>query len=195
MSAGKLSLKQELFAREYLVDLNAAAAYRRAGYQAKNDHTAATAAHKLLTNADIQAAIQAARAAQNNRLELSADRVLLEVKRIAFSDPRRFYNADGALKAIAALGDDEAAALASVETFEEYTTIAGESVLVGHVRKVKRWDKLAALGRLMKHLGIEEPKAGDNPTATEAEEMPDDALLRIASTGGEGSPPPASRTA
>jgi hypothetical protein len=57
----ELSPKRARFVQEYLLDGNGAAAYRRAGYAAKNDHVAAVGAEKLLTNGDIQAAVEAER--------------------------------------------------------------------------------------------------------------------------------------
>lgn len=53
----KLSDKQQVFVIEYLKDFNAAAAARRAGYSAA---TARQQGQRMLTNVDIEAAIQAA---------------------------------------------------------------------------------------------------------------------------------------
>jgi hypothetical protein len=51
--------KQQRFAEEYLVDMNATQAAIRAGYSA---HTAKQQGSRLLTKADVQAAIQTAQA-------------------------------------------------------------------------------------------------------------------------------------
>jgi len=45
--------RQELFVREYLIDMNATAAYLRAGYEVEEDASAAVCACKLLRNAKI----------------------------------------------------------------------------------------------------------------------------------------------
>jgi phage terminase small subunit len=71
-----LTDKQEAFVREYLVDMNGAAAYVRAGYMAASDHVAASCAHKLLMNADIASAIDDAQVARMDRLDLNADWVV-----------------------------------------------------------------------------------------------------------------------
>lgn len=52
-----LNARQSLFVREYLIDLNASAAYKRAGYDA-DGHVAEVNASRLLSNADVSAAIQ-----------------------------------------------------------------------------------------------------------------------------------------
>lgn len=50
--------KQEMFALEYLKDLNATAAYKRAGYKG-NGNVAESTAAKLLSNPKVAAHIQA----------------------------------------------------------------------------------------------------------------------------------------
>ncbi len=76
----KLSEKRQRFVAEYLQDLNGAAAYRRAGYKAKTDHVAAVGAARLLTNADIAAAIAEAQAARAQRTELTQDWVIAQLR-------------------------------------------------------------------------------------------------------------------
>lgn len=75
--------KRALFVQEYLKDLNAAAAYRRAGYKAKNDHAAAVGASKLVTNGDIAAAIAAGRKAVAVEVKLDAAYVLDGLREVA----------------------------------------------------------------------------------------------------------------
>lgn len=83
-----LTPKQEAFAREYLVDLNASAAYRRAGYTAKTEHVSAVESSKLLTNPDVQAVIQEAMDKRAKATGITAERVLTRLAAIAFADPR-----------------------------------------------------------------------------------------------------------
>lgn len=70
-----LAGKQARFVEEYLVDLNATAAYRRAGYSARGGSAEASAS-KLLRHHKVAAAIAAAQAARSERTEISADMVL-----------------------------------------------------------------------------------------------------------------------
>ncbi len=81
-----LTDKQVMFAKEYLVDFNAAAAYRRAGYIAANDHVAAANGQRLMTNDDIAEIIRKGIAERAKKVEITAERVLLEQRRIAYAD-------------------------------------------------------------------------------------------------------------
>ena len=70
-----LTPKQELFIKEYLVDLNATQAYLRAGYKC-SEEVARRNGSRLLTNADISRAIEEAKAARAEKLDLTAQWVL-----------------------------------------------------------------------------------------------------------------------
>ena len=72
-----LSDKQQAFVREYLIDLNATAAYKRAGYKGTG-HTAEANAQRMLRNAEVKAAIDAAIAERNKRTEITVDLVVQE---------------------------------------------------------------------------------------------------------------------
>lgn len=155
MSA-KLTPKQERFVAEYLIDLNATQAAIRAGYSAK---TAGSVGHENLTKPEIAAAIQEAMQSRAQRTQITADRVLLELGRLAFFDIRRIYNADGSLKNPAELDDDSAAAIAGIDVVEMAggMSIGGEEG-AGHVpmftKKAKTFDKKGALELAMRHLGM-----------------------------------------
>ena len=68
-----LTPRQAAFVREYLVDLNATAAYRRAGYAAVD---ADVAGPRLLGNVGVAAAIQAGIENRAQRIELTQDIVI-----------------------------------------------------------------------------------------------------------------------
>ncbi len=72
-----LTPKQERFVEEYLVDLNATAAARRAGYKDPN------IGRQLITKNNVSEAIQAEKAARSQRTELTQDYVLGKLKAIA----------------------------------------------------------------------------------------------------------------
>jgi phage terminase small subunit len=148
----KLTAKQERFVAEYLIDLNATAAAVRAGYAPK---WADRQAHLLIEkNRVIADAIQSALKKRNERLEITADMVLRELARVAFSDARRLYNDDGSLKTPNELDDDTAAALAGIDTFEEFDGRGENRRLIGYTKKIHRWDKVKSLELLGKHLGL-----------------------------------------
>lgn len=83
MAKKKLTEKQELFCHEYAVDMNASAAYKRAGYSPKG---AGENALKLLANYRIAERISELYAKRCEKADITADRVLDELARIAFSD-------------------------------------------------------------------------------------------------------------
>lgn len=114
-------MQQERFVHEYLAETphNATAAYGRAGYKATGQ-AARTAAARLLKQPAIQAAIAAIRARDAAKFEVTRERVLEEYAKLAFFDPRKFYNDDGSLKLPTELDDVTAAALQGYDVEEEF---------------------------------------------------------------------------
>lgn len=82
----KLAGKQARFVEEYIIDLNAAAAYRRAGYKARGNSAEASAS-KLLRHPKVAAAIAAAQSERSARTEITADMVLQRWWDIAMAEP------------------------------------------------------------------------------------------------------------
>lgn len=144
-----LNSKQQRFVAEYLVDLNATQAAIRTGYSAK---TAGAQGSRLLTHVEIAAAVQAATSKQLGTAELSAVRVLEEYRRLAFSDVRNLFDAEGNLVPIHALSAEVASALASVEVVKK--NVAAGDGKVDTIHKVRVWDKTKALDSLAKHFGL-----------------------------------------
>lgn len=70
---GKLTAKQQLFIKEYLIDLNATQAAIRAGY---NPKTAYSQGQRLLKNVEIAEAIKKAMDARAEKVDISAEWVL-----------------------------------------------------------------------------------------------------------------------
>ena len=141
----KLTPKQARFVQEYLIDLNAAQAAIRAGYSAK---TARVIGHENLTKPDIAAAIEKAMAERAERTELTADWVIDELRKIAGANMADYvqYTPEGAPHLdFAALTRDQAAAV------REMTV---EDVVGGKRVSFKLYDKLGALDKLGRHLGI-----------------------------------------
>ena len=154
----ELTDKQRKFVSEYLVDLNATQAAIRAGFSQK---TARAQGQRLLTNVYIANAIAAAQAKREKRTEITQDRVVQELARIAFGNSRSVmsWTASGMrLRNSDDLTEDEAAIVSEVR---ETTTKDGGSMAL------KTHDKLKALELLGKHLGMFEKKSED----PEAEEV------------------------
>ena len=140
--AAKLTEHQKRFCDEYLIDLNATQAAIRAGYSKK---TAKVIGSENLTKPDIAARIEKRRASQIKRTEITADRVLLELARIAFVDGSAFatITARGKVKFTPTdeLTNDQRAVIAGVKNGKFGT-------------EIKTNDKVRALELLGKHLGL-----------------------------------------
>jgi len=147
-----LAKKVLLFVKEYLVDQNGTRAAIAAGYAEKS---AAVTASRLLRNAKVRAEIDKATADRCKRLDITADRVLQEIAKLAFYDPRNFFNANGTLKQVTELDDHTAMALGGMEINELWgPSEDGERQQIGVTKKFKLIDKGINLERLGKHLKL-----------------------------------------
>lgn len=150
----RMSEQRRVFVQEYLKDKHATNAAIRAGYSA---HTAKQIGSRLLQDPEIRAAVDAAEDAHLEKVAaetgISIQRVLTEVARLAFFDPRKLFKPDGSPLPINELDDDTAAALAGLEVLEEFEGKGEDRVFVGYTKKYKVSDKNSALEKLMKHLG------------------------------------------
>lgn len=147
-----LTPKQKRFVAEYLLDLNATAAAKRAGYSEK---TACEQAARLLANVKVQTAVQEAEQARQERTEITQDMVLREMSKLAFFDIRKMFDKNGKPLDISALDADTAAALVGLDV-QDVTDNDGN--YIGFVKKYKMADKIRALELLGKHLGAWEPR-------------------------------------
>lgn len=142
VSVAKLSEKQKRFVQEYLVDLNATAAARRAGYSAK---TAEVIGYENLRKPQIAAEIKKQQVKQQAKLEITQERVLQELAAIAFANGTDFVTvtATGLLdvKPTSKIPKEKLPAIAGIK----YNQLGVE---------VKLHDKVKALELLGKHLGV-----------------------------------------
>lgn len=143
-----LTAKQARFVAEYLIDLNATQAAIRAGYSKK---TAQMIGFENLSKPIISEALSERMRAREARTEITQDRVLQEYAKLAFLDPRRFYDESGALIPVNLLPADVAAALVGVDVTDTYDK---ESNAVITTKKVKFIDKKGALDSVARHLGM-----------------------------------------
>lgn len=142
----KLTLKQQAFVDEYMKDLNATQAAIRAGYSAK---TAAEQAARLLTNVKIQSYLQEKQEARSRRTEITADRVLEELGKIAFSDMKAVMQWDESGISLRPMEEVDGTILQEISETETQTDF--QTTIK---RKVKLYDKLRALELVGKHLGM-----------------------------------------
>ena len=129
----KLTPKQMRFVDEWLIDFNGKQAAIRAGYSAK---TAEVTAAKLLRNVKVQAEISRRQKDLQKRTEVSQDRVVKELARIAFVDASVVCVTD-----FDKLTDDQRAAIQGIKP----TNFGWE---------IKLCDKIKALELLGRHIGM-----------------------------------------
>ena len=138
VNTNKLTPKQQLFVKEYLIDLNASQAAIRAGY---SERTSREMGYELLTKPHVQEALQQAQKKREKRTNITADRVLEQLARVAFSDIGEFVEFDGTTVTIKSSKDVDGTVLSEVSA-----TPAG--------LKIKLNDKMKALELLGRHLGM-----------------------------------------
>ena len=152
-----LTKKQQAFIQEYLIDFNGTQAAIRAGYSEK---TANPQAARLLAKASVSEAIERAIDARNHRTQVTADRVVKELARVAFADMRNYveWSKYGMwLKDSKTLSPDDTAAVTEVS---EFNTPKGRTV------SFKLGHKDSALKLLAQHTGV---LGGEGDTAQEAQ--------------------------
>lgn len=145
---------QKRFCDEYLIDLNATRAYKVAYPNCKKDETASVNGSKLLRNTKVKGYIVIHQKQREERTQVTQDKVIQELAKIAFADIRTLYDDNGSLKNVKCLEDNIAGAVSQLETFEEYDGKGKDREKIGDTQKVKLLDKTKALELLGKHLGI-----------------------------------------
>ncbi len=145
--------RHEIFAREYVKDLNGKRAAIAAGY-AKN--SAKVTASRLLTNANVQALLAKLTKKHADKLDLSTEKVLSELSSMGFSNMLDYIKTTeegSAYVDLSNLTREQAAAIPEI-TVDEYVEGKGK-----HARKVKRTrlklvDKIRSLDLLGRHLKL-----------------------------------------
>ncbi len=176
----ELSPMHKRFVEEYIVDLNGAQAAIRAGYSPKGSRQQSSL---LLTNPNIHGAIEDALHARGQRTKITADRVLRELGKIAFSDIRNAttWNENG-IVFVGSEDIDDATGAAIQEISEKSTHTPGkrgEDTLVNVTLKVKMYDKIRALELCARHLGMFEGEDPDSKRRQELERLSDRELLQL----------------
>jgi phage terminase small subunit len=169
------NLRHESFCREYLIDLNATAAYKRAGYKATG-RGAVNNASRLLVNAGIQARIAELGAERAQRVasetsapQVRADAVLREYLALAFRDLRDiFVTVNGGLRIrpVDEWPESIGRAIESVkikQTLEKRPDGTFEPFEILEFKLSSKTDALKALGQ---HLGLFADREKERPAST-----------------------------
>lgn len=163
-----LSDKQKTFCREYIIDLNATQAAIRAGYSKK---AATPTASRLLMKDNIQAEIKTLIDARNQRTDITADRVIEQLARVAFMDIKDMI--DWGVEERNEIVDEDEDGRPIVEPVQrEFVRLKDQQSIDGtliqtikmgkHGMIVEFPDRMKALEALAKHTGVYD----DRPNVT-----------------------------
>lgn len=152
MEKKKLTPKQELFCKEYIIDLNATRAAIASGYSKK---TANRIGPENLSKLVIQEYIKELNKKREQRTEITGDMVIKELAKLAFSDVQNLYNEDGGLKSVPELSPEAAATISSFKATREYQGKDEEgNAEYATIEEYKRYDKTKSLELLGRHFGL-----------------------------------------
>ncbi|EMR9403213.1 terminase small subunit [Escherichia coli] len=142
-----LTDKQEMFCREYLIDLNATQAAIRAGYSEKTSNEQGA---RLLANVSVQNRISELKAERNDRVEVDADYVLKRLFDIDQMDVADILLANGEIKPIKDWPKVWRTTLSGIDVIE---MAAADSAAL--LKKIKWPDKVKNLELLGKHVTVQ----------------------------------------
>ncbi len=141
-----LTDKQKRFCEEYLTDLNATQAAIRSGYSKK---TAAVIGQENLTKPNIQeylSELNEIRKQDAEKKGITPERVLEELAKIAFLNPKQVFDEHDNIKSIQEIDSDTASAIAQVDI---NVMKSGDTI-----KRIKFIDKKGALELLGKHFAM-----------------------------------------
>ncbi len=140
-----LTRKEQIFCKEYIIDFNGTRSAKKAGYSEKSAYAIAS---ENLRKLDIQDEINKQINKRKQRLQVSQDRLIAELKKIAYSDISDFYeiSPDGIV-----LKDLDKIDTSVIKEVQEVTNSSEKSF--NKNIKLKLEDKLKALELLGKHIG------------------------------------------
>ena len=175
-----LTEKQARFVAEYLVDLNATQAAIRAGY---SERTAEVIGYENLRKPQISAAIEQAIQDRQRRTEITQDRVLQELARIAFANGTDFARIVSS-PTVTTVVDEEGYTQQVLQSVQRVELVDTERVdpekraAIASIKEgkfgieFKSYDKIRALELLGQHLGMFDRKEGNAPGQDEVEDDP-----------------------
>jgi len=145
-----LTDKQEMFCREYLIDLNATQAAIRAGY---SGNTARKIGSENLTKPDIAQRIIDLKSSRNERVEINADYVLRRLVEIDEMDVLDILRDDGGLKMVHEWPKIWRTTLSGLDILTTVTNF-DETTMENILKKIKWPDKVKNLELLGKHISV-----------------------------------------
>lgn len=161
----ELNEKEQRFCVEYAASDNQVRSFMfvwpNYGYK-----PASVEARRLLENPLIIERITELKEERRKALTPTVDKVLAELAKLAFYDPRAFFDEDMKLRPLSELHPDHAAVIAGIETIHKVTGEDSDGVCI--TTKIKLPDKNTALEKLGKNLLMwKEVGSKDNPEQVE----------------------------
>lgn len=145
-----LNDKQKRFCREYVIDLNATQAAIRSGYSKK---TCGSIGNALLQKVEIQTFIKKLQVKIQERTEITADKIVQELAKIGFSNIQDLMQEGFEFKDIISLKPEKSAVIQSVKCCTT-TRMLGEIQETTKEVQVKVYDKISALEKIGRHIGM-----------------------------------------
>lgn len=147
-----LTDKQEMFCREYLIDLNATQAAIRAGYSEKTSNEQGA---RLLANVSVQNRISELKAERNDRIDIDASYVLKRLIEIDQMDVLDIMTDDMSLKAVSEWPASWRRYLSGFDLAEMFEGRGDDREMVGLLKKIKWPDKVKNLELLGRHVSVQ----------------------------------------
>lgn len=147
-----LTDKQEMFCREYLIDLNATQAAIRAGYSAK---TANEQGAQNLAKLSIQKRISDLKAERNEQIGIDAAYVLRRLVEIDQMDVLDIMTDDMSIKPVSEWPVSWRLYLSGFDLAEMFEGRGEDREMVGILKKIKWPDKVKNLELLGKHITVQ----------------------------------------
>lgn len=167
----KLTPKREKFSQEVANGKTASDALRIA-FKVSKTHTDKSVwerSSRLMNDVKVKSRIEELRVKVMERQEITRERVLKEIARLALSDMRGAFKENGDLLDVKDWPDDVAAAISSIKIH----SVPGPDGDQITIKEVKFWDKNSAADKLCKFLGLYET---DNRQKNPLEDLSRDTL-------------------
>lgn len=168
-----LTDKQERFIKEYLIDLNATQAAKRAGYSEK---TAQEIGSQNLSKVIIQTAIQKAQRERHERLQIDADYVLNRHVEIDQMDVADIFDDDGSMLSVLNWPKCWRTTISGID-ISEMVNASDNEVIISVLKKIKWPDKLRNIELLGKHISIQ--AYSNNHTITKVKAKPVESITYV----------------
>lgn len=151
----KLTANQEKFCQIYMQTGNQSEAYRQAYPKSLKWKPEAVnvQASTLMSNSKVSLRVKELQKEQQEKHNITKDRLLKELASIAFVKESEFYHDDGSVKRLSELTEEQKSALSQYS----FKTVKVEDGVYEDVPVFKAQDKLKAIETISKMLGFNEP--------------------------------------